>query len=99
MSKILYNGLTVDEAILPEYEVGKTHQINFQLLNDYDVPVEYTIESLNPEVNIIKYPKKLEAKRKDDLLVHFSPDISLREAFQSSFKIKEIFKWLVLFCG
>ena len=92
MSKLLFNGLSLDEAILPEYEVGKTHQINFQLVNDYDVPIHYEIESLNPEIKLIKYPKSLEGKKRDDLIVHFSPDKSLREAFQSGLKIKEIFR-------
>ena len=92
MSKLFFNGLSLEEAILPEYEVGKTHQINFQLFNDYDVNVNYEIESLNPEIKIIKYPISLEGKAKDDLIIHFSPDIKLREAFHSSLKIKEIFK-------
>lgn len=92
MSKILFNGVDVLEAILPEYEVGKSHEIRLQILNDYDVPVEYTIESLNPEINIIKYSEKLEGKRKGDLIISFNPDKNLRESFQSSFKIKEIFR-------
>ena len=92
MSKLFFNGLSLEEAILPEYEVGKTHQINFQLFNDYDVNVNYEIESLNPEIKIVKYPKSLEGRRKDDLIINFSPDISLRESFQSSIRIKEIFK-------
>ena len=31
MSKLFFNGLSLEEATLPEYEVGKTHQINFQI--------------------------------------------------------------------
>ena len=92
MSNILFNGVNISEAILPEYEVGKNHEIKFQLYNDYDVPVYYEIESLNPEIDIIKYPKSLESRRKDGLIISFSPDLSLRESFQSSIRIKEIFK-------
>lgn len=92
MSKILFNGMDIAEAILPEYEVGKSHQIGLTLYNDYDVPVEYKIESLNPEINIIKYSEKLEDKRKGDLIISFNPDKNLRESFTSSLKIKEIFR-------
>ena len=92
MSDILFNGVSVSEAILPEFEVGKKHEIQFQLYNDYDVKVHYTIESLNPEINIIKYPESLEGKKKDDLIISFSPDIKLREAFFSSIRVKEIFR-------
>ena len=92
MSDILFNGISVSEAILPEYEVGKNHEIRLQLYNDYDVKVHYSIESLNPEINIIKYPELLEGKRKDDLIISFSPDIKLRESFLSSIRIKEIFR-------
>lgn len=63
MCKILYNGVSIDEAILPEFEVGKSHQINFEINNDYDVPVEYKMESLNPEINIIFYTEKLDARK------------------------------------
>jgi hypothetical protein len=92
MSDILYNGISVSEAILPEYEVGKNHEIRMELYNDYDVKVHYEIESLNPEINIIKYPEMLEAKRKEELIISFSPDIKLRESFLSSIRIKEIFR-------
>ena len=92
MSKLLFNKLSIDEAIFHEYEVGKTHQINFQLFNDYDVTVHYVIESLNPEIKIMSYPESLEGKRKDELIISFSPDISLRESFNSNIRIKEIFK-------
>ena len=92
MSKILFNGIDVSEAILPEYEVGKSHEIKLQLYNDYDVPVEYKLESLNPEINIIKYAEKLEGKKRGDLTISFSPDKNLRESFLSSIRIKEIFR-------
>lgn len=92
MSDILYNGVSVSEAILPEFEVGKSHEIKLQLYNDYDVKVHYEIESLNPEINIIKYPILLEGKRKDDLIISFNPDIKLRESFLSSIRIKEMFR-------
>lgn len=92
MSDILFNGVSVSEAVLPEYEVGKSHEIRLQLYNDYDVKVHYEIESLNPEINIIKYPLSLEGKRTDDLIISFSPDIKLRESFLSSIRVKEIFR-------
>ena len=92
MSKILFNDVDVTEAILPEYEVGKLHEIRLQLYNDYDVPVEYKIESLNPEINIIRYTEKLDGRKKGDLIISFNPDKSLRESFHSSLKIKEIFR-------
>ena len=92
MSDILYEGVSVSEAILPEYEVGKSHEIKLQLYNDYDVPVEYKIESLNPEINIVKYPESLEGRKKGDLIISFNPDIKLRESFLSSIRIKEIFR-------
>lgn len=92
MSKILFNGLSISEAILPEYEVGMSHEIKLELFNDYDVPVEYKIESLNPEINIIKYSEKLDGKKKGDLILSFNPDKGLRESFNSSLKIKEIFR-------
>lgn len=92
MSDILFNGVSVSEAILPEYEVGKSHEIKLELYNDYDVKVHYTIESLNPEINIIKYPILLEGKRKDELIISFNPDVKLRESFLSSIRIKEVFR-------
>ena len=92
MSDILFNGVSVSKAVMPSYEVGVSHEIKLQLYNDYDVPVHYTIESLNPEINIIKYPISLEGKRRDDLIISFNPDIKLRESFLSSIRIKEIFR-------
>jgi hypothetical protein len=92
MSKILFNGTDINEAVLPPYEVGLTHEISFQLSNDYDVMVEYMIESLNPEIKIIKFPKTLEGRKKDDLIVSFTPDKNLRESFISNIKVKEVFR-------
>ena len=63
MSDILFNGVSVSEAILPEYEVGKSHEIKLELYNDYDVPVEYKIESLNPDFRLQKM-KNLSKLRK-----------------------------------
>lgn len=92
MSKILFNNLSIEEAILPEYEVGKEHMITFQLHNDYDIPVEYKIESLNPEIKIIRYAEKLDGRKNGELIFSFSPDKNLRESFQSSFRIRETFR-------
>lgn len=92
MSNILYNGVSIYDAILPEFEVGKKHEIKLELLNDYDTKVHYEIESLNPEINVIKYPTSLESNTKEELVISFSPDIKLRNAFLSSLRIKEIFR-------
>lgn len=92
MCKILYNGVSIAEAILPDCEVGKHHEINLELENDYNTTVQYEVESMNPEINIIKYPQILESKGKGDLLISFSPDIKLRSAFISSLRIKEMFR-------
>ena len=92
MSNILYNGVSIYDAILPEFEVGKKHEIRLELQNDYNTTVQYEIESMNPEINIIKYPISLEGNTKEELIISFSPDIKLRSAFLSSLRIKEIFR-------
>ena len=33
MCKILFNGVDVSEAVLPEYEVGKLHEIYMEINN------------------------------------------------------------------
>lgn len=92
MSNILYNGVSIYDAILPEFEVGKKHEIRLELQNDYNTTVQYEVESMNPEINIIKYPLTLESNTKGDLIISFSPDVKLRSAFISSLKIKEMFR-------
>ena len=92
MCKVLYNGTLVTEATLPDYEVGKKHEIKLELLNEYNTTVQYEVQSLNPEINIIKYPLTLEGNKKDDLIISFSPDVKLRSAFISSLRIKEMFR-------
>ena len=92
MCKVLFNGTSVTEATLPDYEVGKKHEIKLELLNEYNTTVQYEVESMNPEINIIKYPLTLESNTKGDLIISFSPDVKLRSAFISSLKIKEMFR-------
>ena len=92
MCKVLYNGTAIAEATLPDCEVGKHHEIKLELENDYNTTVQYEVESMNPEINIIKYPLTLESNTKGDLIISFSPDVKLRSAFISSLRIKEMFR-------
>lgn len=72
--------------------MGKSHEIRLELFNDYDVTVEYKIESLNAEINIIRYSEKLDGRKRGDLILSFNPDSSLRDSFNSNLRIKEIFR-------
>ncbi len=92
MCKVLYDGTLVTEATLPDYEVGKKHEIKFELFNEYNTTVQYEVQSMNPEINVIKYPSILESNTKGDLIVSFSPDVKLRSAFISSLRIKEMYR-------
>jgi hypothetical protein len=92
VSNIQYNGVSINSAILPEFEVGMKHEIKLELYNEYNTTVQYEVQSMNPEINVIKYPSILESNTKGDLIISFSPDVKLRSAFISSLRIKEMFR-------
>lgn len=92
MSEIYYNNKKVNEAIFPDYEVGKIHDVTLQLYNDYDVSVEYEITGNGKEQEIIDYTKKLGARETGNIKIRFTPDISRRSPFLSSITILERFR-------
>lgn len=107
MSDILYNGVSIRDAVMPSFEVGKVHEIGFQLYNDWvnkldielDLPVYYdviytkriTVYSIREKILILTTVKNNIIKKKLDIFIESVPNISLKPDFRLE-KIKKLSK-------
>jgi len=92
--KKLTNEIEDDTFDFGIVEAGETKQFHFWILNDSDAylkNLDFIIE--HREVKVIKYPIELLANSNEELILEWSPSITLKEGLKARLRIRGIELW------